>query len=41
MWQVWERRYAYKVVIEKPNGRSLFRRQKYVREDKIKMDLKA
>jgi len=31
--------YAYKVVMEKPNGRSLFRRRKYGREDKIKMDL--
>jgi len=29
----------YKVVMEKPNGRSLFRRWKYGREDKIKMDL--
>jgi hypothetical protein len=30
---------AYKVAIEKPNGRSLFRRQNYGRDDKIKMDL--
>jgi hypothetical protein len=30
--------YAYKVVIEKPNGRSLFRREKYDRKDKFKMD---
>jgi len=34
-----EKIYACKVVIEKPNVRSLFRRQKYGREDKIKMDL--
>ena len=36
-----EKIHAYKIVIEKPNGRSLFRRQKCGREDKIKMDLKG
>jgi hypothetical protein len=34
-----EKIWAYKVVIETPNGRSMFRRQKYGTEDKIKMDI--
>jgi len=33
-----EKIYAYKVVIEKPNRRSLFTRKEYDRKDKIKMD---
>jgi hypothetical protein len=35
---VGEKVYAYKFVIENPNERSLFRRQKNGRKDKIKMD---
>jgi hypothetical protein len=33
--------HAGKVVIEEPNGRTLFRRQKCSRKDNIEMDFRA